>query len=158
MMKTVLLTLALFAGLGFWHADDPIVSSAVARVQNELTMQERKADPAPARYLTAPVEEGEIRRVVTATGTVQATAKVEIGSQLSGQIAKVFVDFNDKVTRDQPLAQLDQRSFEARLEQARAAVNLADINVSIARGKTRTCPNRGPRERSANCGPQGSAG
>ena len=73
--------------------------------------------------------------MITATGTVQATAKVEIGSQLSGQIAKVFVDFNDKVTRDQPLAQLDQKSFEARLEQARAAVNLANINASIAKTK-----------------------
>ena len=58
MMKTVLLTLALFAGLAFWHADDPIVGSAVARVQNELRMREGKTALASARYLTAAVKEG----------------------------------------------------------------------------------------------------
>jgi HlyD family secretion protein len=151
-MKTViLLAIASLVGLGVWYPDNPILHSAVARYadnraveggQNEVARVreglgnlQQRAGQAPLRYLTAAVEEGEIRRIVTATATVQATAKVEIGSQLSGQIAEVFVDFNDKVKKGQPLAQLDPRSFQARVDAARAAVNLADSNVNIAKRK-----------------------
>jgi HlyD family secretion protein len=115
---------ASLAGLGFWYG---------AWAQNELDIH--KEATAPQRYLTAPVEEGEIHHVVTATGTLNAIVNVEVGSQLSGQIAEVFVDFNDDVKRGQPLARLDQRSFKAHVDEARAAVDLADANISMARAK-----------------------
>jgi HlyD family secretion protein len=126
-MKTTLLVdlvVASLAGLGFWYG---------AWAQNELEIQKRTA-PAQ-RYLTASVEEGEIRRVVTATGALNATVNVEIGSQLSGQIAEVYVDFNDNVKRGQPLARLDQRSFKARVDEARAAVDSANESISTAKAK-----------------------
>ena len=85
--------------------------------------------------MTAAVEEGEIRPVVTATGTLNAIVNVEVGSQLSGQIAEVLVDFNDEVKRGQPLARLDQRSFQARVDEARAAVDLASESIRIAEAK-----------------------
>src|SRR3954470_8635020 len=86
---------------------------------------------ADARYVTAPVERGGIRRTITATGTLNAILNVEVGSQLSGQIAQLFVDFNDEVKRGQPLAELDQRSFLARRAEAEAAAEAAKVNVDI---------------------------
>jgi HlyD family secretion protein len=133
-MKVGILAASL-AVLGFWYADQPVMRSSLMRIQNELGIQGGPAALVLQRYLTAPVLEGQIRRVVTATGTLNAIVNVEVGSQLSGQIAEVFVDFNDNVRRGEPLARLDQRSFEARLEEARAAVELADVGISMAKAK-----------------------
>jgi HlyD family secretion protein len=89
------------------------------------------APAAAALYVTAPVEEGELRRLVTATGTLDATLNVEVGSQLSGQIAELLVDFNDDVKKGQPLARLDQRTFLARVAQARATVEMAEAAIAV---------------------------
>jgi HlyD family secretion protein len=89
------------------------------------------APAAAALYVTAPVEEGELRRIVTATGTLDATLNVEVGSQLSGQIAELLVDFNDDVKKGQPLARLDQRTFLARVAEARATVEMAEAAIAV---------------------------
>ncbi|MFC2991405.1 efflux RND transporter periplasmic adaptor subunit [Halomonas tibetensis] len=81
--------------------------------------------------MTAPVERGTVRRTVTTTGTLQALVTVEVGTQLSGQIAGLFADFNDEVMKGQPLVQLDTKSFEARLAEAVAASAMAQANVDI---------------------------
>ncbi len=60
-------------------------------------------------YLTAEVSIGHIRRTISATGSLQAVSMVEVSSQLSGQIARLHIDFNDTVAKGQPLAELDQR-------------------------------------------------
>src|ERR1700761_6180122 len=60
---------------------------------------------APAfRY--ASIERGTIEQTVTVTGALQPVKTIEVGSQLSGQLSKVYVDFNDPVRKNQPLAQL----------------------------------------------------
>ena len=82
-------------------------------------------------FLTAPVEYGPVARVVSATGTVEAELTVRVSSQLSGQIDKVFVNFNDVVKAGQPLAQLDQESFVARLKEARAAQKMATATARV---------------------------
>src|SRR5262245_51181916 len=136
-MKTTLLSdlaVASLAGLSFWYADHPIVRSGITWVQNELRIEQGTTAPAQ-RYLTAVVEEGQIGRVVTATGKLNAIVNVEVGSQLSGQIAELLVDFNDDVRRGQPLARLDQRSFKARVEEAQAAVDLADESINTTKAK-----------------------
>src|SRR3954468_10625456 len=117
-MKTAFLAIALIGGLAFWYAD-----------------QQGKASAASPQYLTAPIEEGELRRVITATGTLNATVNVEVGSQLSGQIAELFVDFNDQVKKGQPLAQLDQKSFKAKVAEAEAAIEVAEVSVRVTRAK-----------------------
>jgi HlyD family secretion protein len=89
------------------------------------------AAAASPQFMTAPVERGSVHRTVTTTGTLQALVTVEVGTQLSGQIAGLFADFNDEVTKDQPLVQLDTRSFEARLAEAAAASAMAKANVDI---------------------------
>jgi HlyD family secretion protein len=77
-------------------------------------------------YFTATVERGDIVTTVTASGTVDAVVTIEVGSQLSGQIAEVFVDFNDEVNADQPLARLDPQGFAAKVAESRAALQVAE--------------------------------
>ena len=62
-------------------------------------------------YITAAVERGRIASLVRANGTVEAVVLVDVSSQLSGRIAKVFAGFNDPVAAGQPIAQLDQETF-----------------------------------------------
>ena len=87
------------------------------------------------RYITARAETGKLRQTITASGTLNAVTTVDVGSQLSGQIAKLFVDFNDVVKRGQPLAQLDQQSFEARVAEAKAAIEMTQAALEIQKAK-----------------------
>jgi HlyD family secretion protein len=64
-------------------------------------------------------------REVMTTGVVHPTLMVQVGSQLSGDIVEVYVDFNDAVSADQPLARLDPESFEAAVREAAAAFAVA---------------------------------
>jgi HlyD family secretion protein len=94
----------------------------------------------PVPYKTALVDRGPITAIVTATGTVNPVISVQVGSQVSGKVSQLFADFNSKVTKGLVLAQIDQKSFKARLSQARAAVksakgNLAKANVSATQRK-----------------------
>ena len=56
-------------------------------------------------------------------------------SQLSGQIANLYVDFNDKVKVGDPLAQIDPRTFQAKVDEARAALNTALANIHVEEAK-----------------------
>jgi len=71
-------------------------------------------------YETAPVERGAIRKIVATSGPVRALVTVSVGSQLSGQIDKLYVDFNSEVKEGDLMATLDARTYEARVAQARA--------------------------------------
>ena len=82
-------------------------------------------------YMTAPVERGRLQRFISATGRVQAVATVSVGSQVSGRIQDVLVDFNDEVKREQPVVRLDAHLYEARRDGAQAAVVRARANVEI---------------------------
>jgi HlyD family secretion protein len=85
----------------------------------------------PEAFLTAPVERGGISTLVRANGTVEAVASVDVSSQLSGQIAEVFVNFNDSVTAGQPIAQIDQEIFAARVNEARAGLKVARATAQV---------------------------
>src|SRR5262249_2887836 len=65
-----------------------------------------------AQYETSGVEAAEIRSTIDATGTLNAKVNVEGGSQLSGQLSKFLVDYNDVVQKNQVLAELDDRTFQ----------------------------------------------
>src|SRR6266568_8076651 len=82
-------------------------------------------------FLTAPVERGNIASVVKASGTVEAVVAVDVSSQLSGRIAEVFVNFNDAVTAGQPIAQIDQEIFAARVNEAKAALRVARATAEV---------------------------
>ena len=84
-------------------------------------------------YLTVPVSKGNVRQVVSSTGTLQAVTTVIVGSQVSGTIANLGADFNTKVSKGQVVAQLDQSKFSARVEETRA--NLLAAQASMAKSK-----------------------
>ncbi len=86
----------------------------------------------PVQYKTATVDRGPITSIVTATGTVNPVTSVQVGSQVSGKIAKLFADFNSVVTQGQVLAQIDQQPFKARVSQAKAALKSAQGNLAKA--------------------------
>jgi HlyD family secretion protein len=83
----------------------------------------------------AAIQRGSIEQTVTVTGALQPVKTIEVGSQLSGQLARVYVDFNDTVSKDQPLALIDPRSFAAKVDEARAALEVANSLVDIERAK-----------------------
>ncbi len=82
-------------------------------------------------YVTARVERGDIIKTVVATGTVNAVVSVAVGSELSGRLEQLFVDFNDTVRRGQPIAQLDQQGVQAEVNRAAAALNVGRAELQI---------------------------
>src|SRR5215216_6045378 len=94
---------------------------------------------ASATYQTATVTKGPITQAVTATGTLNPVVNVQVGSQVSGNIAKLFVDFNSQVKAGQVVAQIDPALFQATVTQAegdlanaQAALELAKVNAKRA--------------------------
>ncbi len=85
------------------------------------------------RLRLAEADRGAITAVVAATGTVNPVLSVQVGSQLSGQIREMMVDFNARVTAGQPLARLDTRTIEARRAAAAADLEAAGAAVLVAR-------------------------
>src|SRR5881396_2743731 len=89
-----------------------------------------------ATYQTATVTRGPITQAVTATGTLNPVVNVQVGSQVSGNIAKLFADFNSEVKAGQTVAQIDPMLFQAAVTQAegdlanaQAALELAKVNA-----------------------------
>jgi HlyD family secretion protein len=82
-----------------------------------------------SQYVTQAVERGDILATVSATGTVNAVTTVLVGTQVSGRIQQLFVDFNSPVKKGQLLAQIDPASFEAQVAQASANLSLAHANL-----------------------------
>src|SRR6266446_4312213 len=90
-----------------------------------------------ANYQTATVTRGAITQAVTATGTLNPVVNVQVGSQVSGNIAKLFADFNSQVKAGQVVAQIDPALFQATVTQAegdlasaQSALELAKINAT----------------------------
>ena len=84
---------------------------------------------------TVLAKKGDVTTMVTATGTIEATTQVDVGTQVSGVVEKIYVDFNSEVTEGQLLAELDKTNLKAALEQAQAAydnaVNERDYKKNI---------------------------
>src|SRR3981081_174628 len=86
-----------------------------------------------AQHFTAKVEKGEIHDVVEATGTINAVITVQVGSQVSGTIAKLNVDFNSRVHKGDVVALIDPALFQGALLQASADLDNAKANVAAAK-------------------------
>lgn len=114
---TVVVVLGVVAAYPLWQASSPWQTAASIK---------------PV-FDTAEVTRGTIRKIVSTSGPVRALVTVSVGSQLSGQIDKVFVDFNSEVKAGAPLATLDTRTFAARVAQAKA--DLAAARASLANQK-----------------------
>ena len=91
-------------------------------------------------YITVPAKKSTIVEVVEASGTVNPVDTVDIGSQVSGMIKEIYVDYNSKVTKGQLLAQIDTSLFQAQVDKARgdlaaARANKAKIEAMLAYDK-----------------------
>ncbi len=74
-----------------------------------------------AKYRLAKVERGTVIASVSASGTLNAVTTVQVGSQISGMVKQIFVDFNSPVKNNQLIARIDPEIFETKVNQARAA-------------------------------------
>ncbi len=83
----------------------------------------------PVQYYTAKVEKGDVAQVVQATGTINAVTTVQVGSQVSGIISEIKVDFNSRVKKGDVIAQIDPSILRTRLLQAQADLENAQANV-----------------------------
>jgi HlyD family secretion protein len=82
-------------------------------------------------YLSEPVERGDLTQVVSATGTLNPVVNVTVGSQVSGRISKLNVDFNTIVTSNEVIAEIDPSTYQAAVEQAAADLANARANLEL---------------------------
>ncbi|HYX22600.1 MAG TPA: efflux RND transporter periplasmic adaptor subunit, partial [Thermoanaerobaculia bacterium] len=82
------------------------------------------------QYRTEPVSRGNVVSTVNATGTLSAVTTVQVGSQVSGIIAKLYADFNSQVKQGQLLAELDPTPFQQTVEQRQADVTKSQVEVA----------------------------
>ncbi len=97
--------------------------------------REQAAQAPEVRYKVQAIDKGEVTQTVSANGTLNPTIVVQVGTQVSGTVRKLYVDFNDKVEAGQKLVELDDsllaaqaRQSEANLSNARAALDLAQVS------------------------------
>ncbi|HYK43174.1 MAG TPA: efflux RND transporter periplasmic adaptor subunit [Thermoanaerobaculia bacterium] len=81
------------------------------------------------KYRTAVVDQGKITQTVTATGALSAVKTVQVGSQVSGIISKLYVDFNSQVKKGDLLAELDPTPFQEKIAQTQAALEKARVDM-----------------------------
>lgn len=109
----VLLTVALLAG-GLWY------------------QKQREAARPEQRFRSQPVERGEVQQSVSANGTLNPVVLVNVGTQVSGTVRKLYVDFNDKVGAGQALLELDDALLAAQVRQSEASVANAESALELA--------------------------
>src|SRR3954471_4198365 len=80
---------------------------AAAMLIGTAAMYRGSGEAATPAYRTAAVTRGSVTATVSSTGTLNAVRTVQVGTQVSGQIAKIYVDFNDRVKKGQLLATID---------------------------------------------------
>ena len=85
-------------------------------------------------YITVPVTRGQLTQSVTASGTVNAQNTVNVGTQVSGTIQRIYVDYNSQVHTGQVLAQIDASQYQAQFEQARAILAQTRAQAAAAQG------------------------
>ena len=113
----IVIGIALAAGLiggGVWYA------------------KQRAAQNPETRYKLATIEKGDVTQTVSANGTLNPVVLISVGTQVSGTVKKLYVDFNDKVTKNQPLLELDDALVSAAERQSAANVVNAQASLELA--------------------------
>ncbi|MDL2284971.1 biotin/lipoyl-binding protein, partial [Oxalobacter sp. OttesenSCG-928-P03] len=87
------------------------------------------------RYKTAKIERGTITASVSSSGTVNPVISVQVGSQVSGQIMEIYIDFNSEVKEGQLIARIDPETFEYKVRQMQADVDSAKAQAMMQRAE-----------------------
>lgn len=98
-----------------------------------LTLSGCGSKAAESPFVTAKVDRGRISARVTASGTLSALVTVQVGSQVSGRIQNLYVDYNSPVKKGQVIARIDPQLYQAALEQSRANLMAAEANLAKAK-------------------------
>jgi HlyD family secretion protein len=109
-----LIILALLAGGYYWY---------------QQSKQVRPED----LYKFAELSQGDLEQAVSANGTINPVTLVSVGTQVSGRVSKLYVDFNDKVEKGQVLLELDDALFTAQIAQTQGTVRNAEASVELAK-------------------------
>jgi HlyD family secretion protein len=115
-LRTVLITLVVIAAAAGAYA----------------VYHQRNSKTPAAKYRTETVEKGTVAETVTATGTISAVTTVQVGSQVSGIISKIYVDYNSPVKKGQLLAELDPTPFKLQVQQRVADLQQAEVQMRNA--------------------------
>ena len=124
-----------------WIKRHPIWSAIIALLILGVGYGVFKPTPPTYEYVPESVDVGEVTRKVTASGKLRALNTIKVGAEVSGQITRVYVDFNTPVTAGQVLAEIDPTRLRARVQQAQAQValaqaTLAQAEAAVARSQT----------------------
>ncbi|HEY8903772.1 MAG TPA: efflux RND transporter periplasmic adaptor subunit [Chthoniobacterales bacterium] len=106
-----------------------IAGAAILAVVGIIVWRNAAASGGGTSYVTEPIKRGDIRVAVNATGNLEPTNEVTVGSELSGTIRAVAVDTNDQVKKGQVLAQLDTSKLDQQTESSRATAAAAQARV-----------------------------
>lgn len=117
-----------------WLGLGLLAAALVAGGAVSWTYLRAKPVPLAARFRAASVSQGEVVREVHATGRLEAVTTVQVGSEISGKIASVEVDYNDRVSAGQILARFDRAALAA--QQAQIAATLAAARAGVEQAKT----------------------
>ncbi|MCL2339141.1 MAG: efflux RND transporter periplasmic adaptor subunit [Proteobacteria bacterium] len=93
----------------------------------------KKNEASAVKFATMPIARGDVRQVVTATGGIQPVSTIMVGSQVSGQIQKIYVDYNDVVKKGQVLLTIDPSVLQAQVDNAKASLVSAQARAAKAR-------------------------
>jgi len=134
--------------LGAWIKRHKFWSALIALVLGLILYQLLKPTTYDYSYVSEPVGRGEVVRRVTASGKLRALNTIKVGAEVSGQITRVFVDFNSPVKAGQVLAEIDPTRLRARVQQAQAQVATAQAALAQANaGATRAATDIGIQQR-----------
>src|SRR5437899_2830588 len=93
----------------------------------------KKYNSEAPQYQTAAVTRGDLTQTVTATGQLNPVVNVQVGSQVSGRINKIYVDYNSQVKSNQVIAEIDPATYQAALLRADAEAANAKANADLAK-------------------------
>lgn len=137
-MRWVVLLLVIMLASAAAIFSLPVPSSSLSSLFNSLSSALPTSHPAsidaPA-YRTSAVERGDVVATVKAAGTVNALITVEVGSQISGQVKELYADFNSSVTQGQVIARIDPETYEAKVAQGEAELEIAKALVPVQRAQ-----------------------
>jgi HlyD family secretion protein len=114
--------------IGSWIKRHPVWTILIVLAPLILLRSTLWPSPREYEYITETVERGDVLRKVSASGKLRALNTIKVGSEVSGQVTKVFVDFNTPVKAGQVLAEIDPTRVRARVEQSEAQVAVARAN------------------------------